>query len=54
MDNVELSFDTPQEDEIAVNVLSAGTHMLKPSPTPNSNPNPTGTSPYMPKPNSNP
>jgi len=25
MDNVELSFDTPQEDEIAVNVLSAGT-----------------------------
>ena len=51
MDNVELSFDTPQEDEIAVNVLSAGTHMLKPSPTPNSNPNPTGTSPYIPNPN---
>ena len=30
MDNVELSFDGPQEDELAVNVMSAGTSPYMP------------------------
>ena len=30
MDNMQLSLDTPQEDELAVNVLSAGTSPYMP------------------------